>query len=92
MTIEGIIDMERWLLSSQTDVYDMYRQAHNRSLDRIELAVGDRIKALEKRVDGYERLLDEAYDGYLSGCTGDELHDLLKGLLEYAPRRNWGEK
>jgi len=52
----------------------------------------ERIAKLEARVDGYERLLDEAYDEYLSGCTADELHDILKELIEYAPRRNWGEK
>jgi len=51
-----------------------------------------RIAALEARVDGYERMLDEAYDEYLSGCTADELHDILKEVLEYAPRRNWEEK
>jgi len=51
-----------------------------------------RIAELEARVDGYERILDEAYDEYLSGCTADELHDILKEVLEYAPRRNWEEK
>jgi len=51
-----------------------------------------RIAKLEAQVAGYERLLDEAYDEYLSGCTADELHDILKAVLEYAPRRNWKEK
>jgi predicted small metal-binding protein len=52
----------------------------------------ERIAKLEARVDGYERLLDEAYDEYLSGCTADELHDILKEVLEHAPRRNWGKR
>jgi hypothetical protein len=52
----------------------------------------ERIVKLEAQVAGYERLLDEAYDEYLSGCTADELHDILKEVLEYAPRRNWEEK
>jgi hypothetical protein len=51
-----------------------------------------RIAKLEAQVAGYERMLDEAYDEYLSGCTADELHDILKEVLEYAPRRDWEEK
>jgi len=49
-------------------------------------------RILDEAYDEYERILDEAYDEYLSGCTADELHDILKEVLEYAPRRNWEEK
>jgi len=51
-----------------------------------------RIAKLEAQVAGYERLLDEAFNKYLSGCTGYEFRDILKAMLEYAPRRNWEEK
>jgi len=89
MTIREIIDLERPPHSCGDPIH---ADVVNAMLDRIELAVSERIAALEARVDGYERLLDEAYDEYLSGCTADELHDILKEVLEYAPRRNWEEK
>jgi len=60
--------------------------------DGVESILRERIAKLEAQVAGYERLLDEAYDEYLSGCTADELHDILKEVIEYAPRRNWGKK
>jgi len=97
MNIKDSINAEMW--TKQQYVGDDERCDHNDSIDRIQEAVGEytkvlekRIAALEARVDGYERLLDEAFDEYLSGCTGYEVHDILKELLKYAPRRNWEEK
>lgn len=73
-------------------------------LDRIEAAVCERIKLVEAsvagyvvkevgaRAEGYERLLDKAYDDFYAAVDNRELREILKELIEYAPRKNWEEK
>jgi len=72
-------------------VIALYHEQRKR-IAELEARVDGYERILDEAYDEYERILDEAYDEYLSGCTADELHDILKEVLEYAPRRNWEEK
>lgn len=61
-------------------------------LDRIEAAVTKRINELEKSIEGYERILDKAYDDFQACVDNHEVREVLKELIEYAPRKNKEEK
>lgn len=82
MTIKEIIDAERW---EDVPTIITARAAHNDSLDRVEAAV-------TKSVEAYERLLDKAYDDFQDCADNWEVREVLKELIEYAPRKNWEEK
>jgi hypothetical protein len=87
MNIKEIIDKEIWSPENSEKNF-----THNLSLARIEEAVNERIKGLERQVNGYERLLDEAFDAYLNAADNWELRDILKDLIDYAPRKKWEDK
>jgi hypothetical protein len=63
----------------------------SRSIVQDILTAYERIVKLEKSVAGYERLLDQAYDDFQDCGDNWEVREVLKDLLEYAPRRNWKE-
>jgi hypothetical protein len=60
--------------------------------DGVESILRERIAKLEKSVAGYERLLDQAYDDFQDCGDNWEVREVLKDLVEYAPRRNWKEE